>query len=89
MAMERTGVQTQLHPAPGTHQPLVPLPHSHLELHNPQTMATFLAELGEIKSQLARAKEERQGAVGTQAHISQQVGVIARACAQCARGRVP
>ena len=75
MAMERTGLPTKLplQPAPGTQQPLVPLPHSHAELHNPQTMASFLSELSEIKSQLARAKEEGEHVLGTQAHISQQV----------------
>ena len=78
MAMERTGLpattKLPLQPAPGTQQPLVPLPHSHhAELHNPQSMAAFLAELSEIKSQLARAKEEGKDVLGTQAHISQQV----------------
>ena len=77
MAMERTGLpatKLPLQPAPGTQQPLVPLPHSHhAELHNPQTMASFLSELSEIKSQLARAKEEGGDVLGTQAHITQQV----------------
>ncbi|KAL5268939.1 hypothetical protein ACHWQZ_G002689 [Mnemiopsis leidyi] len=79
MAMERTGLpattKLPLQPAPGTQQPLVPLPHlhsHHAELHNPQSMAAFLAELSEIKSQLARAKEEGKDVIGTQAHISQQ-----------------
>ena len=46
---------------------------SSADLHKPQVMAAFLAELSEIRAQLAKAKEGGDSVVKTQAHIFQQV----------------
>ena len=73
--MERTAKSDQIVAQPGNMASAVQ-PASSAEFNNPQVMASFLSELSEIRSQLAKAKEA-EAVLGpvteTQAHITQQV----------------